>query len=98
KVDEPKSSDIYVVRDYIDVFLEDLSGLPPQLQVEFRIELQELSGQLQELSGQELSSALENARNVWATSRVARQRKWISTKRQKTNQKETKQDTGWKSV
>ncbi|GKC24510.1 putative reverse transcriptase domain-containing protein, partial [Tanacetum coccineum] len=68
KVDEPKLSDIYVVRDYVDVFPEDLSGLPPQRQVEFRIdlvpgatpvakspyrlapsEMQELSGQLQEL-------------------------------------------------
>ncbi|GKG35111.1 hypothetical protein Tco_0440265, partial [Tanacetum coccineum] len=61
-------SDIYVVQDFIDVFPEDLSGLPPQRQVEFRIdlvrgatpiakspyrlapsEIQELSGQLQEL-------------------------------------------------
>ncbi|GKD94357.1 putative reverse transcriptase domain-containing protein [Tanacetum coccineum] len=68
KVDEPKLSDISVVRDFVDVFLEDLSRLPPQLQVEFSIELvpgatpvakspyrlapsemQELSGQLQEL-------------------------------------------------
>ncbi|GKD01612.1 hypothetical protein Tco_1171886, partial [Tanacetum coccineum] len=59
---------ISVVRDFVDVFLEDLSGLPPQRQVEFRIdlipgampvakspyrlapsEMQELSGQLQEL-------------------------------------------------
>ncbi|GJU38374.1 hypothetical protein Tco_1191331 [Tanacetum coccineum] len=33
--------DIYffVVRDFADVFLEDLSGLPPQRQVEFRINL-----------------------------------------------------------
>ncbi|GJV33683.1 putative reverse transcriptase domain-containing protein [Tanacetum coccineum] len=68
KVDEPKVGDISVVRDFVDVFLEDLSGLPPQRQVEFRIdlipgampvakspyrlapsEMQELSGQLQEL-------------------------------------------------
>ncbi|GJV95170.1 putative reverse transcriptase domain-containing protein [Tanacetum coccineum] len=68
KVDEPKLSDIPVVRDFVDVFPEDLSGLPPQRQVEFRIdlvpgatpvakspyrlapsEMQELSGQLQEL-------------------------------------------------
>ncbi|GKB07573.1 putative reverse transcriptase domain-containing protein [Tanacetum coccineum] len=68
KVDEPKLSDILVVRDFVDVFPEDLSGLPPQRQVEFRIdlvpgatpvakspyrlapsEMQELSGQLQEL-------------------------------------------------
>ncbi|GKD30968.1 putative reverse transcriptase domain-containing protein [Tanacetum coccineum] len=68
KEDEPKLGDISVVRDLEDVFLEDLSVLPPQQQVEFRIdlvpgvtpiakspyrlaplEMQELSGQLQEL-------------------------------------------------
>ncbi|GKD30428.1 putative nucleotidyltransferase, ribonuclease H [Tanacetum coccineum] len=68
KVDEPRLSDIPVVRGFTDVCPEDLSGLPPQRQVEFRIdlvpgatpvakspcrlapsEMQELSGQLQEL-------------------------------------------------
>ncbi|GJV05567.1 putative nucleotidyltransferase, ribonuclease H, partial [Tanacetum coccineum] len=39
KVDEPKLSEIPVVRDFVDVFPEDLSGLPPQRQVEFRIDL-----------------------------------------------------------
>ncbi|GKA53300.1 putative reverse transcriptase domain-containing protein, partial [Tanacetum coccineum] len=39
KVDEPKLSDISVVQDFVDVFPEDLSGLPPQRQVEFRIDL-----------------------------------------------------------
>ncbi|GKC02854.1 putative reverse transcriptase domain-containing protein, partial [Tanacetum coccineum] len=39
KEDEPKLNDISVVRDFEDVFLEDLSGLPPA----------ELSRQLQEL-------------------------------------------------
>ncbi|GKD00664.1 reverse transcriptase domain-containing protein [Tanacetum coccineum] len=39
KVDEPKFSDISVVRDFADVFPEDLSGLPPQRQVELRIDL-----------------------------------------------------------
>ncbi|GKE68853.1 hypothetical protein Tco_1526925 [Tanacetum coccineum] len=39
KVDEPRISDIPVVRDFTDVFSEDLSGLPPQRQVEFRIDL-----------------------------------------------------------
>ncbi|GJS39023.1 hypothetical protein Tco_0564066 [Tanacetum coccineum] len=37
--EEPRISDIPVVRDFTDVFLEDLLGLPPQLQVEFRIDL-----------------------------------------------------------
>ncbi|GJT44355.1 putative reverse transcriptase domain-containing protein [Tanacetum coccineum] len=39
KVDEPKLSDISIVRDFVDVFLKDLSGLPPQRQVKFRIDL-----------------------------------------------------------
>ncbi|GKA99360.1 putative reverse transcriptase domain-containing protein [Tanacetum coccineum] len=30
KVDEPKVGDISVVRDFVDVFPDDLSGLPPQ--------------------------------------------------------------------
>ncbi|GJZ12544.1 hypothetical protein Tco_0547774 [Tanacetum coccineum] len=68
KIDEPRISDIPVVRDFTDVFLEDLLKLPSHRQVEFRIdlvlgatpvakspyrlaplEMQELSGQLQEL-------------------------------------------------
>ncbi|GKC38779.1 putative reverse transcriptase domain-containing protein [Tanacetum coccineum] len=39
KVDEPKLSDISLVRDIVEVFSEDFSGLPPQRQVEFRIDL-----------------------------------------------------------
>ncbi|GKB79090.1 hypothetical protein Tco_0945985, partial [Tanacetum coccineum] len=39
KVDEPKVGDISVVRDFVDVFPEDLLGLPPQRHVEFRIDL-----------------------------------------------------------
>ncbi|GJU04229.1 putative reverse transcriptase domain-containing protein [Tanacetum coccineum] len=39
KIDKPRISDISVVRDFTDVFLEDLLGLPPQRQVEFRIDL-----------------------------------------------------------
>nr|GEV88047.1 hypothetical protein [Tanacetum cinerariifolium] len=39
KVDEPKLSDISIVRDFVKVFPEDLSGFPPQRQVEFRIDL-----------------------------------------------------------
>ncbi|GJR37834.1 putative reverse transcriptase domain-containing protein [Tanacetum coccineum] len=38
KAEEPELSDIPVVRDFIDVF-PYLSGLPPQRQVEFRIDL-----------------------------------------------------------
>ncbi|GJZ42795.1 putative reverse transcriptase domain-containing protein [Tanacetum coccineum] len=39
KVDEPRISDIPVVRGFTDVFPEDLPVLPPQRQVEFRIDL-----------------------------------------------------------
>ncbi|GKD10180.1 putative reverse transcriptase domain-containing protein [Tanacetum coccineum] len=39
KSDEPKISDISIVRDFPKVFPEDLSGLPPQRKVEFRIDL-----------------------------------------------------------
>ncbi|GJS64337.1 putative nucleotidyltransferase, ribonuclease H [Tanacetum coccineum] len=39
KANEPTLSDILIVRDFEDVFLDDLSGLPPQRQVEFRIDL-----------------------------------------------------------
>ncbi|GKD47206.1 hypothetical protein Tco_1271851 [Tanacetum coccineum] len=39
KANEPTLSDIPIVRDFEDIFLNDLSGLPPQRQVEFRIDL-----------------------------------------------------------
>nr|GFB86166.1 putative reverse transcriptase domain-containing protein [Tanacetum cinerariifolium] len=39
KADKPKLSDIPIARDFEDVFLDDLSGLPPQRKVEFRIDL-----------------------------------------------------------
>ncbi|GJT94412.1 reverse transcriptase domain-containing protein [Tanacetum coccineum] len=39
KEDEPRLSDISVVHEFEDVFPEDLSGLPPQRQVEFCIDL-----------------------------------------------------------
>ncbi|GJU44247.1 putative reverse transcriptase domain-containing protein [Tanacetum coccineum] len=39
KEDEPKLGDISIVRDFEDVLPEDLTGLPPQRQVEFRIDL-----------------------------------------------------------
>ncbi|GJY11253.1 putative reverse transcriptase domain-containing protein [Tanacetum coccineum] len=73
KVDKPKVGDISAVQDFVDVFPEDLSRLPPQRKVEFRIdlipgatpvaktpyriapsEMQELSGQLQELQDKEV--------------------------------------------
>ncbi|GJS68477.1 putative reverse transcriptase domain-containing protein [Tanacetum coccineum] len=39
KADEKKLDDIQVVRDFPEVFLDDLSGLPPVREIEFRIDL-----------------------------------------------------------
>ncbi|GJR69026.1 putative reverse transcriptase domain-containing protein [Tanacetum coccineum] len=39
KVNKPKLEDIHVVREFPGVFPEDLSGLPPSREVEFRIDL-----------------------------------------------------------
>ncbi|GJV61786.1 putative reverse transcriptase domain-containing protein [Tanacetum coccineum] len=39
KVSEKKQEDIVMVRDFPEVFLDDLSGLPPIQEIEFRIEL-----------------------------------------------------------
>nr|GFC61739.1 putative reverse transcriptase domain-containing protein [Tanacetum cinerariifolium] len=39
KVNKSKPEDIPVVRELSDVFLEDLSGLPPSREIEFRIDL-----------------------------------------------------------
>ncbi|GJR94827.1 putative reverse transcriptase domain-containing protein [Tanacetum coccineum] len=39
KANEPTLNDIPIVRNFEDVFPDDLSGLPPQRQVEFRIDL-----------------------------------------------------------
>ncbi|GKD26673.1 hypothetical protein Tco_1232887, partial [Tanacetum coccineum] len=62
KPDEKKLEDIPVVKEFPDVFLEDLPGLPLVRQVEFQIdlipkaapvaplEMPELSNQLQELT------------------------------------------------
>ncbi|GJS71326.1 putative reverse transcriptase domain-containing protein [Tanacetum coccineum] len=39
KANEKKQEEIVVVRDFPEVFLDDLSGLPPVWEIEFRIEL-----------------------------------------------------------
>ncbi|GJS76963.1 putative reverse transcriptase domain-containing protein [Tanacetum coccineum] len=46
---EKRLEDVPVIRDFPEVFPDDLPGLPPPRQVEFKIEL-ELADQLQELS------------------------------------------------
>nr|GFA44508.1 putative reverse transcriptase domain-containing protein [Tanacetum cinerariifolium] len=62
KANEPKLNDIPIARDFEDVFSDDLSGLPPQRQVEFCIDLipgatpiEKLPYQLPPLEMQELS-------------------------------------------
>ncbi|GJV71847.1 hypothetical protein Tco_1491842 [Tanacetum coccineum] len=39
KAEGPKLKDIAIVRNFSEVFLDDLSGLPPSREVEFRIDL-----------------------------------------------------------
>ncbi|GKG33261.1 hypothetical protein Tco_0430771, partial [Tanacetum coccineum] len=39
KTKEKKQEGIVVVRDFLKVFSDDLSGLPPVWEIEFRIEL-----------------------------------------------------------
>ncbi|GJR92679.1 putative reverse transcriptase domain-containing protein [Tanacetum coccineum] len=39
KADEKKLDDIQIVRDFSEVFLDDLSGLPPVRELEFRVDL-----------------------------------------------------------
>nr|GEW66177.1 putative reverse transcriptase domain-containing protein [Tanacetum cinerariifolium] len=70
KVDAPKLSDISIVRDFVEVFLEDLSGLPPQRQVEFRVDLvpgatpiAKSPYRLAPLEMQELSTQLQELQN-----------------------------------
>nr|GEW60738.1 reverse transcriptase domain-containing protein [Tanacetum cinerariifolium] len=66
KVKEQMLSDILIVRDFEDVFPDDLLGLPPQRQVEFRIDLipratpvAKLPYRLVPLEMQELSKQLQ---------------------------------------
>ncbi|GJZ67467.1 putative reverse transcriptase domain-containing protein [Tanacetum coccineum] len=69
KVDEPKLSDISVVRDFVEVFPEDLSGLPPQRKVEFRIDL--VLGATPVAKSPYRLGALRDARIVAQTSKSA---------------------------
>ncbi|GKD75155.1 hypothetical protein Tco_1333437, partial [Tanacetum coccineum] len=53
KIPERRIEDVPVVRDFPEVFLEDLPGLPPTRQVEYRLapaEMKELAEHLKELS------------------------------------------------
>ncbi|GJW66546.1 putative reverse transcriptase domain-containing protein [Tanacetum coccineum] len=70
KEDEPKLSDISVVREFVDVFPEDLSGLPSQRQVEFRIDL---VPRVTPVAKSPIDLGPWIARIVWAAIGVARQ-------------------------
>nr|GEV07599.1 putative reverse transcriptase domain-containing protein [Tanacetum cinerariifolium] len=39
KLEEKRLEDVLIIRDFPEVFLEDLSGIPPTRQVEFQIDL-----------------------------------------------------------
>ncbi|GKF91149.1 hypothetical protein Tco_0274850, partial [Tanacetum coccineum] len=39
KAKEKKQEEVVVVKDFLEVFLDDLSGLPPSREIEFWIEL-----------------------------------------------------------
>ena len=39
KIDKLKVEDIPVLREYVDVFPEEISGLPPKRELDFTIEL-----------------------------------------------------------
>nr|GEY03483.1 putative reverse transcriptase domain-containing protein [Tanacetum cinerariifolium] len=39
KSEEKRPEDVRIVRDFPEVFLDDLSGIPPTRQVEFQIDL-----------------------------------------------------------
>ncbi|GKB20806.1 putative reverse transcriptase domain-containing protein [Tanacetum coccineum] len=71
KEDEPKLNDISVVREFEDVFLEDLSGLPPQRHVESRIDL--VPGATPIAKSPYRLAPLEMPRIVGQTARVASQ-------------------------
>nr|GEV02060.1 putative reverse transcriptase domain-containing protein [Tanacetum cinerariifolium] len=62
KVDEPKLSDIFVVWDFVEVFMKDLSGFPSQRQVKFHIDFFSWSDASCKVSIS--TSALRNARIV----------------------------------
>ncbi|GKG33536.1 hypothetical protein Tco_0433695, partial [Tanacetum coccineum] len=39
KADEKKLDDNHIVRDFLEVFLDDVTSLPPVREIEFRIDL-----------------------------------------------------------
>ncbi|GKD89440.1 hypothetical protein Tco_1364947 [Tanacetum coccineum] len=56
KSNEKQLEDIPIVREFLEVFLENLPGLPPVRQVEFQIKIEVLSDQVLRLG--ELLSCL----------------------------------------
>jgi hypothetical protein len=37
---ELKLKDIHVIREFLDLFLDDMPGMPPKREIEFKIELE----------------------------------------------------------
>jgi hypothetical protein len=37
---ELKLKDIHVIREFLDLFLDDMPGMPPEREIEFKIELE----------------------------------------------------------
>ncbi|GKB02930.1 putative reverse transcriptase domain-containing protein, partial [Tanacetum coccineum] len=82
KTEEPKMKDIVVVRNFPEVFPDDLSGLPPSREFEFRINLipgaklvanspyrlapSELEEQSQSKYSRTMASIRDKARRIWA--------------------------------
>ncbi|GJV06120.1 putative reverse transcriptase domain-containing protein [Tanacetum coccineum] len=71
KLDEPKLGNISIIRDFLEVFPEDLLGFPPQRQVGFCIDLVPGATPVAKISVS--TSTIGNARVVQTTSRAARQ-------------------------
>ncbi|GKA68213.1 hypothetical protein Tco_0768130 [Tanacetum coccineum] len=72
KANEPTLSDIPTIRDFEDIFSDDLSGLPPQRQVEIHIDL--IPGATPVAKSPYRLALREMPRLSEKTSRVARQR------------------------
>ncbi|GJW76158.1 putative reverse transcriptase domain-containing protein [Tanacetum coccineum] len=71
KANEPTLSDIPIVCDFVDIFSDDLSGLPPQPQVEFHIDfipgatpIEKSPYRLAPLEMQELSEQLQELQDM----------------------------------
>ncbi|GJX95088.1 hypothetical protein Tco_0349674 [Tanacetum coccineum] len=74
KSEKKRLEGIPIVRDFPEVFPEDLSGLPPTRQVEFQIDLVPWCAPVENSTGTLSIGALQNERVIGATERAIRQR------------------------